>query len=93
MALANSKKAATIRNLWWSRLAKPVLEANQVVAAIRAAIVDNSLEGEFSTAEKDAMLAVEADLFALAGQTGITAAEGKYRPGHTTEQDTVGLEI
>lgn len=93
MTLANTKKAQTIRNLWWTRVARPVLEAQQVVMAIRGAIMVNDLEDEFTTAEKDAMLAVEADLWALAGQAGITAAEGKHRPHHATEQNTVGLEI
>lgn len=66
---------------------------NVVVAAIRAAIADNNLAGEFSQPERDAMLAVEADLQALAALSGVTQAAGKYKPGHSTEQDQVGLEI
>jgi len=93
MALANTKKAATIRNLWWQRVAKPIQEANAVVAAIRAAIVDEDLVPEFSSGERDAMQAVETALAALAALGGIAAAEGKHIPGHTTEPETVGLEV
>ena len=93
MALAGTKKAQTIRNLWYSRVAKPIENANEVVAAIRAAIVGNSLQSEFAGAELTAMQAVETDLQALAALPGVTEAAGKYRPHHATEQDTVGLEI
>ncbi len=93
MPVANSKKAQTIRNLWFERVAQKIIEANQVVAQIRAAIVSNSLVGEFSQAERDAMQAVETDLAALAALSGVTQAAGAYRPGHSTEQDQVGLEI
>jgi len=91
--VANTKKAATVRNLWYRRVAKPVLEVSEVVAAIRAAIVANSLLGEFSEVERNAMLSVESALNAMAVLPGITAAEEKYIPGHLTEQDTVGLEV
>lgn len=93
MPLADTKKAQTVRNLWYTRVAQPILDADEVVANIRAAILANSLGSEFTTAEKDAMLAVESALGSLAALAGITAAEGKYRPHHATEQDTVGLEI
>ena len=93
MALSDKKRAQTIRNLWYRKVAEPVLNANTVVAAIRGAIVGAGLTGEFTQAERDAMLAVEADLAALASLAGITLAEGKYRPNHSTEQGTVGLDI
>ncbi len=91
--VADTKKAATIRNLWYTRVAQPISEANEAVAAIRAAIVANSLLGEFSSGERDAMLAVETDLVALAGLAGITGAEGKYILNHATEQDSIGVEV
>lgn len=91
--VADTKKAATIRNLWYTRVAQPIEQANAVVAAIRAAIVDNSLAGEFSQAERDAMQVVESKLQELAALPGVTQAAGKYRPNHATEQDTIGLEI
>ena len=93
MAISDNKKAATIRNLWHLRVAQPILAADGVVAAIRAAIVDNSLVGEFSQGERDAMLAVETALQSLAALTGVTAAAATYKPGHSTEQDQVGLEV
>lgn len=91
--VADTKKAATIRNLWHLRVAQPIAKANNVVTAIRAAIVDNSLVGEFSQAERDAMLAVETDLAALVALPGVTQAAEKYRPNHATEQGPIGLEI
>lgn len=93
MPIADTKKAQTVRNLWYTRVADRIILANQVVAAIRAAIASNSLAGEFTAGELTAMLSVETDLAALAASVGITAAESKYRPNHTVEQDQVGLEI
>jgi maltooligosyltrehalose synthase len=91
--VADTKKAATIRNLWYTRVARPLEQANGVVTAIRDAIVNNSLAGEFSQAERDAMMAVETNLQALAALPGVTQAAGKYRPNHATEQEPVGLEV
>jgi len=93
MTLAETKRAQTVRNLWYVRVAKPIENANAVVAAIRAAIVGNDLQNEFTAGELTAMQAVETDLQALAALPGVTAAESKYRPNHATEQDSVGLEI
>ncbi len=93
MAIADAKKAATIRNLWHLRVAQPILDAETIVAAIRAAIVDNNIQSQFTAGELTAMQAVETDLQALAGLAGVTQAAGKYRPNHATEQDQVGLEI
>lgn len=93
MALADSVKAQTIRNLWFTKVAQRVLAANNVVAEIRAAITSNSLSGEFTAGELTAMQAVETDLASLAALTGITSAESENRPNHRTEQDTVGLEV
>lgn len=87
--LANAKKAATIRNLWYSRVAQPIEDANAVVAAIRAAITDNSLVGEFTQAERDAMAAVETDLAALAALAGVTQAAGKATPTHRNRAITI----
>jgi hypothetical protein len=93
MPLADTKKAQTIRNLWHTKVAKKVLEADAAVALIRAAIEDNSLAGQFTAPEIAAMLATESDLGVTAGGVGVTAAESKYRPHHSTEQATVGLEV
>ncbi len=93
MPIADNKKAATIRNLWHTRVASKILEANQVVVAIRAAITTNGLAGEFTGGELTAMQAVETDLQALAGLSGVSQAAGAYRSGHSTEQDQIGLEI
>ncbi len=93
MALSDTKKAQTIRNLWHTKVAKKITEANAAVAAIRAAITSNSLSGEFPAPEVTAMLDVESDLVALASSVGVAAAEGNYRPNHSTEQTTVGLEV
>ena len=79
---ADTKKAQTIRNLWYLGVAKPIEEANAVVAAIRAAITENSLAGEFTAGELNAMLAAETALAALAALPGITAAASKYEPTH-----------
>lgn len=93
MAIADSKKAQTIRNLWHLKVAKPIAEADQVTAAIRAAITENSLNTHFSSPELSAMLAVETDLAALAASAGIAQAESMYRLNHSTEPATVGLEV
>ena len=90
---APNKKAATIRNLWWKRVAEPVLEADNVVAIIRAAILDNNLGSQFSEPERNAMEAVDTALGALSALAGIAAAEDKYNSGHLTEPITVGLEV
>ncbi len=92
MPLADTKLAQTILDLWWLEVAKPILEANAKVADIRAAIEANGLAGQFTAGELDAMLAVESDLGGLAALVGVTAAQGKYRSGHSTEPATVGLE-
>ncbi len=91
--VADSKKRATIRNLWYTRVARPILNADAVVADIRAAIVANGLAGIIPEAERNAMLAVESALQSLAALPGVTQAEGKYILHHSTEQDQVGLEI
>lgn len=93
MPIADTKKAQTIRNLWHTRVTKKILEADAVVAAIRAAIEGNSLAGQFSGPELTAMQAVESALGTLATLPGITVAAGEYVPNHATEQATVGLEI
>jgi hypothetical protein len=72
--VADTIKAATIRTLWYRRVAQPIEQADAVVAAIRAGIVNNSLVGEFSQAERDAMLAVEEKLAELAVLPGVTAS-------------------
>ncbi len=82
MPIADNKKAQAIRNLWYNRVAKKILEANLVVATIRSAIADKSLGSEFSTAEKNAMQTVETDLINLAGLSGVTSAESKYQKSH-----------
>lgn len=82
MPIADTKKAQAIRNLWYERVARRIADANQVVAAIRAAITANSLAGQFTAGELTAMQDVEADLAALAAQVGVTAAEGKYQVTH-----------
>ena len=78
----DTKKAATIWNLWYLKVAKPISEADDVVALIRAAIVDNNLAGQFTQGEIDALLAVESSLNTLAALPGITAAASKYVPTH-----------
>ncbi len=82
MPIADTQKAQTIRNLWHERVAAKILEAEVVVAAIRAAIVDNNLAGKFTAAELTAMQAVETDLAALAALPGVTAALAKAVPSH-----------
>lgn len=85
MPIADNKKAQTIRNLWHKRVAVKILEADAVVAAIRAAITDNSLAAEFTVGELSAMTAVETDLSNLAVSVGVTAAAGKYVPTHRSQ--------
>lgn len=80
--IADTKKAQAVRNLWHTRVASQISQADAVVAAIRSAIVDNNLTGEFEPAELAAMLAVETDLAALAALPGVTAAAEKYQPTH-----------
>jgi hypothetical protein len=82
MPIANTKKAQTIRNLWYERVAKKVLEANATVALIRAAIEDNGLAGQFTAPELAAMLATESDIGVAAGGIGVTAAGGKVVESH-----------
>lgn len=91
--VADTKRAQTIRNLWYTKVAEPVLAANTVVAQIRAAIVSNDLSGQFSAGELTAMQDVETALQSLATLSGVTAAESKFRPNHVTEENTVGLEV
>ena len=85
MPLADNKKAQTVRNLWCISVADPILAANAVVAAIRAAIVDAGLVSEFSEPDRNAMLAVETALGELAALPGVTAAAGKYVPTHRNQ--------
>ena len=85
MPLADNKRAQTIRNLWHLEVASKLLEADAVVVAIRAAITNHSLGGEFSTAEKNAMQDVETGLNTLASLTGVTAAAAKYVPTHRNQ--------
>lgn len=82
MPIADTKKAQTITNLWYTRVARQITEANQVVAQIRAAIAGNDLAGQFSAGELTAMQAVETDLANLAALAGVTAAESRYVPSH-----------
>jgi hypothetical protein len=93
MSIADTKKAATIRNLWYLKVAKPITEVKGRIEPIRAAIVDNTLLTQFTQAERDAMLAVETALLSLVALPGVTQAAGKYKPGHSTEQDQVALEV
>ncbi len=86
---SDSKKAQTIRNLWYLRVAQPITEANAVVAAIRAAIIDNNLAAAFSAAEKTAMQNVEIALASLAALPGVTAAAAKYVPTHRNQALTI----
>ena len=85
MPIADTKKAATIRNLWHSRVAQPILDAESAVAAIRAAIVANSLQGQFTAAELTAMQTVETDLQALASLAGVTQAAAAVSPTHRNQ--------
>lgn len=91
--IADSVKAQTVWNVWYTKVAQPILSADARVAAIRAAITSNSLAGEFTEPELAAMLAVETALNALASLPGVATAEGKHRMNHNEEQDTVGLEV
>lgn len=90
MPLADSKKAQTIRNLWYLRVAKLVEEADEAVASIRSCIVDENLLAQFSQAERDAMLAVETNLQSLAALVGVTGAEAKYVPTHSNSAVLIG---
>lgn len=78
----DSKKAQTIRNLWYLDVAQRITAAQTVVAAIRAAIAANNLAGQFTGGELTAMQNVETSLASLAALSGITAAAGKYVPTH-----------
>ena len=82
MPIADTKKAQAIRNLWHDRVAAKIIEADAVVAAIRAAITDNSLAEQFTGPELTAMQDVEASLSTLAALPGVTAAASKYQPTH-----------
>ncbi len=82
MPIADTKKAATIRNLWHLRVAQPILDTETVVAAIRAAIVDNSIQSQFTAGELTAMQAVESDLQAMAALAGVTQAAAAVVPTH-----------
>lgn len=87
---AENKKAQTIRNLWHLRLAKRIIDANADAAAIRAAIVDNGLTGEFTAGELSAMQDVETSLATLAALPGVTAAAGQYTPSHRGQSISIG---
>ena len=89
MPLANTKKAQTIRNLWWLRVAKPIAEGNAMAAAIREAILANDLADQFSLAERNAMQAVETAILGPAGLPGVTVAESKYVPSHRNKAITI----
>ncbi len=80
--VADNKKAQTVRNLWYTRVAKQIEDANAVVAAIRQAITDNALAGEFTAGELTAMQTVETDLIALAALSGVTQAAAAVVSGH-----------
>lgn len=85
MPVADTKKAATIRNLWYLRVAQPILNAEAVVAAIRTAIVDNSLQGQFLAGELTAMQTVETDLQILAALAGVTQTAVSVVPTHRNQ--------
>lgn len=83
--VADNKKAQTVRNLWYTRVARQIEDANAVVAAIRQAITDNTLSGEFTAGELTAMQTVETDLIALAALSGITQAAAAVVPTHRNQ--------
>ena len=82
MPIADNKKAQAIRNLWHMRVAGKVIEADTVVATIRAAITANGLADQFSGPELSAMQDVENALNSLAALSGVTAAASKYQASH-----------
>lgn len=82
MSIADTKKVQAIRNLWYTRVAQQILNADEVVASIRMAITSNNLAGQFTAGELTAMLAVETSLNTLAGLVGVTAAESVYDQSH-----------
>ena len=86
----DTKKAQTVRNLWYRRVALPVIEANTVVAAIRAAITSSNIGGQFTAGELTAMQNVETALSDLAALPGVTAAAAKYEPTHRNQALTIG---
>ena len=89
MPLSDTKKAQTIRNLWYAKVAKKILEADDAVAKIRTAIVGNDLATEFGGGQLTAMQAVETSLVALADLVGVTAAESNVRPTHCSHAVTI----
>lgn len=93
MPSADEKKAATIRNLWYTEVAAPIISADALVAAIRAAITSNDLAGQFTSPELTAMLDVETALNTLAALPGVTQAASHVAATHTVEPETVGLEV
>ena len=79
---ADNVKAQTVRNKWDEHIAKPIIEMERVVGLIRAAILNNSLGSEFSTAQKAAMVAVEVSVGDLVGMVGITQSAAQVVPTH-----------
>ena len=82
MPIADTKKAQTIRNQWFTKVATPILNAADVVAAIREAITTHSLAGQFSAGELTAMQDVEAALITLAALPGVMVVELKVVASH-----------
>ncbi len=82
MRMAKTKEAASIRGLWHELVAKPIIEANRVVALIRADITVGGLVDQFTETEIQAMLSTESDLAIVAGGLGVTAAADKVVATH-----------
>ena len=75
-------QAATIRNLWYLKVAQPAEGIAAVIARFRAAIAANELVGQFTAAELTAMQAVEEAVAELVSLPGVAAAATRYVPTH-----------
>lgn len=93
MALADTKRGQTAINLLYTRVTEPIQAANSVAGLIRQAVIDNGLTGQFSGPELAALQTFVTDLESLATSAVMTAIADRYRPHHTIEQGTIGLEI
>lgn len=82
MPIADTKKAQTIVNLYYERVAVPILNAATVASIINGAIVGNNLEDEFTTNERNAFTAAVAALDTLAAMNGIANVASRYAPTH-----------
>lgn len=91
--MAPEKLAATIVSFLKTHVTDRIVAANTAAAILRQAIIDNSLQDQFTPGELTALQQFEADLVALAASSVVSSIEARYSPTHEAQQETVGIVV